>query len=71
MQYKTIESLIESIQRMNSEIDAIDKTLIDSVNLNQESKKYLSVKLDCLCESIKDKKESLNNLIEQLTNQSL
>ena len=69
MQYKTIQSLIESIQRMNSEIDAIDQTLINS-DCNNELKKRLNTNLDFLCESVSKQKEFLNSYIDYLTNQS-
>ena len=69
MQYKTIQSLIESIQRMNSEIDAIDQTLINSYG-NNELKKRLNTNLDFLCESVSKQKDFLNSYIEYLTNQS-
>jgi len=68
MQYKTIQSLIESIQRMNSEIDAIDQTLINSYN--NELNKKLNANLDFLCQSIEKQKDFLNSYIEYLTNQS-
>ena len=69
MQYKTIQSLIESIQRMNSEIDAIDQTLINSYG-NNELKKRLNTNIDFLCESVSKQKDFLNSYIEYLTNQS-
>lgn len=69
MQYKTIESLIESIQKMNSEIDSIDQTLINSYD--NELNKSLNANLDFLCNSVKKQKEFLNSYIEYLTNQSL
>jgi hypothetical protein len=69
MQYKTIQSLIESIQRMNAEIDAIDQTLINSYG-NNELKKRLNTNLDFLCESVSKQKDFLNSYIEYLTNQS-
>jgi hypothetical protein len=68
MQYKTIQSLIESIQRMNAEIDSIDKTLIDSYD--NELNKKLNANLDFLCTSIEKQKDFLNSYIEYLTNQS-
>ena len=68
MQYKTIQSLIESIQRMNSEIDSIDRILINSHD--RELNKRLNTNLDFLCESVEKQKEFLNNYIEYLTNQS-
>ena len=68
MQYKTIQSLIESIQRMNSEIDSIDQTLINSHD--RELNKRLNTNLDFLCESVEKQKEFLNSYIEYLTNQS-
>jgi len=69
MQYKTIQSLIESIQRMNAEIDSIDQTLINSYG-NNELKKRLNTNLDFLCESVSKQKDFLNSYIEYLTNQS-
>jgi len=69
MQYKTIQSLIESIQRMNAEIDAIDQTLINSYG-NNELKKRLNTNIDFLCESVSKQKDFLNSYIEYLTNQS-
>lgn len=69
MQYKTIQSLIESIQRMNSEIDSIDKILINSYG-NNELKKSLNDNLDFLCNSVSKQKDFLNSYIEYLTNQS-
>lgn len=69
MQYKTIQSLIESIQRMNSEIDAIDQTLINS-DCNNELKKRLNKNIDFLCNSVEKQKEFLNSYIDYLTNQS-
>ena len=69
MQYKTIQSLIESIQRMNAEIDLIDQTLINSYG-NNELKKRLNTNLDFLCESVSKQKDFLNSYIEYLTNQS-
>lgn len=69
MQYKTIQSLIESIQRMNSEIDAIDQTLINS-DCNNELKKRLNRNIDFLCNSVEKQKEFLNSYIDYLTNQS-
>ena len=69
MQYKTIQSLIESIQRMNSEIDSIDQTLINS-DCNNELKKRLNRNIDFLCNSVEKQKEFLNSYIEYLTNQS-
>jgi hypothetical protein len=68
MQYKTIQSLIESIQRMNAEIDSIDKTLINSYD--NELNKKLNANLDFLCTSIEKQKDFLNSYIEYLTNQS-
>ena len=68
MQYKTIQSLIESIQRMNAEIDAIDQTLINSDN--KELNKRLNTNIDFLCESVSKQKDFLNSYIEYLTNQS-
>ena len=68
MQYKTIESLIENIQRMNSEIDAIDQTLINSYD--NELNKRLNSNLDFLCNSVSKQKDFLNSYIEYLTNQS-
>ena len=69
MQYKTIQSLIESIQRMNAEIDSIDQTLINSYG-NNELKKRLNTNLDFLCESVSKQKDFLNSYIEYLTNKS-
>lgn len=69
MQYKTIQSLIESIQRMNSEIDAIDQTLINS-DCNNELKKRLNRNIDFLCNSVEKQKEFLDSYIDYLTNQS-
>jgi len=69
MQYKTIQSLIESIQRMNAEIDSIDQTLINSYG-NNELKKRLNTNIDFLCESVSKQKDFLNSYIEYLTNQS-
>ena len=69
MQYKTIQSLIESIQRMNSEIDAIDQTLINS-DCNNELKKRLNKNIDFLCNSVEKQKEFLDRYIDYLTNQS-
>ena len=69
MQYKTIQSLIESIQRMNSEIDAIDQTLINS-DCNNELKKRLNRNIDFLCNSVEKQKEFLDRYIDYLTNQS-
>lgn len=68
MEYKTIQSLIESIQRMNSEIDAIDQTLINSYD--NELNKRLNSNLDFLCNSVSKQKDFLNSYIEYLTNQS-
>ena len=68
MQYKTIQSLIESIQKMNSEIDSIDRILINSHD--RELNKRLNTNLDFLCESVEKQKEFLNSYIEYLTNQS-
>lgn len=68
MQYKTIQSLIESIQKMNAEIDSIDKILIDSYD-NKLNKK-LNANLDFLCNSVEKQKEFLDSYIEYLTNQS-
>ena len=68
MQYKTIQSLIESIQRMNAEIDAIDQTLINSDD--KELNKRLNTNIDFLCESVSKQKDFLNSYIEYLTNQS-
>ena len=69
MQYKTIESLIESIQRMNSEIDSIDQILINSYD--RELNKKLNNNLDFLCNSVEKQKEFLDSYIEYLTNKSL
>ena len=69
MQYKTIQSLIESIQRMNSEIDSIDQTLINS-DCNNELKKRLNRNIDFLCNSVEKQKEFLDSYIDYLTNQS-
>ena len=69
MQYKTIQSLIESIQRMNAEIDSMDQTLINSYG-NNELKKRLNTNIDFLCESVSKQKDFLNSYIEYLTNQS-
>ena len=69
MQYKTIQSLIESIQRMNSEIDSIDQTLINS-DCNNELKKRLNRNIDFLCNSVEKQKEFLDRYIDYLTNQS-
>lgn len=68
MEYKTIQSLIESIQRINSEIDAIDQTLINSYD--NELNKRLNSNLDFLCNSVSKQKDFLNSYIEYLTNQS-
>ena len=69
MQYKTIQSLIESIQRMNAEIDSIDQTLINS-DCNNELKKRLNRNIDFLCNSVEKQKEFLDSYIDYLTNQS-
>ena len=69
MEYKTIESLIESIQRMNSEIDAIDRVLINSYD--KKVTKKLENNLDFLCNSVEKQKEFLNSYIEYLTNKAL
>lgn len=68
MQYKTIQSLIESIQKMNSEIDSIDRILIGSHD--RELNKRLNTNIDFLCNSVEKQKEFLNSYIEYLTNQS-
>ena len=68
MQYKTIQSLIESIQKMNSEIDSIDRILINSHD--RELNKRLNTNIDFLCNSVEKQKEFLNSYIDYLTNQS-
>ena len=68
MQYKTIQSLIESIQKMNSEIDSIDRILINSHD--RELNKRLNKNIDFLCESVEKQKEFLDSYIDYLTNQS-
>ena len=69
MQYKTIESLIESIQKMNAEIDSIDQILINSHD--RELNKKLNNNLDFLCNSVEKQKEFLGSYIEYLTNKAL
>lgn len=69
MQYKTIQSLIESIQRMNSEIDAIDQLNIKTYD--KEVTKKLENNLDFLCSSVEKQKDFLNSYIEYLTNKAL
>lgn len=69
MQYKTIESLIESIQTMNSEIDSIDQILINSHD--KELNKRLNNNLDFLCNSVEKQKEFLDSYIDYLTNKAL
>ena len=69
MEYKTIESLIESIQRMNSEIDAIDQLNIKTYD--KEVTKKLENNLDFLCSSVEKQKDFLNSYIEYLTNKAL
>lgn len=69
MQYKTIQSLIESIQRMNSEIDAIDQLNIKTYD--KEVTKKLENNLDFLCNSVEKQKDFLNSYIEYLTNKAL
>lgn len=69
MEYKTIESLIESIQRMNSEIDAIDQLNIKTYD--KEVTKKLENNLDFLCNSVEKQKDFLNSYIEYLTNKAL
>ena len=69
MEYKTIQSLIESIQRMNSEIDAIDQLNIKTYD--KKVTKKLENNLDFLCNSVEKQKDFLNSYIEYLTNKSL
>ena len=69
MEYKTIQSLIESIQRMNSEIDAIDQLNIKTYD--KEVTKKLENNLDFLCSSVEKQKDFLNSYIEYLTNKAL